>query len=143
MFNMRNSKKILILFLSVFFILSSGSLSLAEDTSTIEKKGLQKAFGKGSFLENVADKAGFIVEKGDDDRLLSIIGQIINIFLSLLGIVFMILIIIAGYKWMTAAGNDEQVNQAKSYIKYAIIGLFVIAIAWGVWALIRPIIDTF
>ncbi len=138
---MKNSKKIILILLSVFFVLSNVSLVLAQDTN--EKKGLKNAFGTGSFLNKVADKAGFIVDQNDDDRLFTIIGQILNIFLSLLGIIFMILVIIAGYKWMTAAGNEEQVTQAKSYLKYAIIGLFVITLAWGIWALMIPIIAAF
>jgi cytochrome bd-type quinol oxidase subunit 2 len=140
---MKRFNKTIVLFLSLLFLLSFVSSSLAQDSGAEQKKGLKNAFGSDSFLSNVAQKAGFIVEENDDDRIFTIIGQVINIFLSLLGVIFMILVIIAGYKWMTAAGNEEQVTQAKSYLKYAIIGLFVITLTWGVWALMKPILEAF
>ncbi len=61
-----------------------------------------------------------------------VVAEIINSFLSILGIVFVILIIVAGYRWMTAGGNEENVNQAKSQITRAVIGLVIILLAWSI-----------
>ena len=50
----------------------------------------------------------------------------INGFLGVMGLLFMIFIIYAGYLWMTARGNDEQVDRAKKMITQGVIGLAII-----------------
>lgn len=58
--------------------------------------------------------------------------KIINIVLEILGIVVIVLIIFAGFQWMTAAGNEEQVKKAQATLKNAIIGLIIIMLSWSV-----------
>ena len=65
--------------------------------------------------------------------LASAAGQVVRAALSLLGIIFIFLIVIGGYKWMMAGGNEENVKIATNYIKRAIIGLIVILSAWAIW----------
>lgn len=65
-------------------------------------------------------------------ELADIIASVITAFLSLLGIIFLILIIYGGYLWMTAGGNEEQVTKAMDIIKKAIIGLIIIVSAYAI-----------
>ncbi len=65
-----------------------------------------------------------------------IVGQAVNIFLGFLGVIFIILIIIAGYKWMMAQGNQEEVNKAKDSLKSSIIGLIIVVGAYAIWEFI-------
>jgi|GEM_PF-684574 len=60
------------------------------------------------------------------------IANIINIILGFLGIAAVIIILVGGFKWMTAAGNDEQVGEAKKMITQGIIGLVIIFSAWAI-----------
>ena len=46
------------------------------------------------------------------------------------GFIFMARIVIAGYEWMTAAGNSEKIEIAKKKIKNATIGLLIFAIVY-------------
>ncbi len=62
----------------------------------------------------------------------SILAVAIKIFLSLLGIIFVILILFGGYNWMTAAGEEEKVRKAQETIRRAIIGLIIIIMAYSV-----------
>lgn len=62
----------------------------------------------------------------------TITGRIINGFLGLLGIVFVVLIVYAGFTWMTAQGNEEKVVMAKKLIVQATIGLIVILAAYAI-----------
>ena len=55
-----------------------------------------------------------------------IIMNIVIRVLSLLAIIFIILMIYAGYSWMTARGNEEQVEKAKKTMVRATIGLGII-----------------
>lgn len=59
------------------------------------------------------------------------VASIIRVALGLLGIVAVVIILIGGFKWMTAGGNDEQVGEAKKWIFSGIIGLAIILSAYA------------
>jgi len=63
---------------------------------------------------------------------LKIVGNLINGVLSLLGIIFLILIIYAGFKWMMAMGREEEVTKSKEILKTAITGLVVVMSAYAI-----------
>jgi hypothetical protein len=60
------------------------------------------------------------------------VGSIIRIVLSLIGTIFLILMIYAGILWMTARGNDEQIGTSKKIITAAIIGLAITLSAYAI-----------
>lgn len=68
--------------------------------------------------------------KATDPRLT--VARIINILLSLLGMITVIIIVYAGFLWMTGGGNQEQVTKAKGMLSAAVIGLFIIFTAWSI-----------
>jgi amino acid transporter len=59
-------------------------------------------------------------------------AQIIQVALGFLAIIFLILIIFAGFRWMTASGNEEQVKKATKTITAAVIGLVVVLAAYTI-----------
>ena len=59
------------------------------------------------------------------------IARIIRVAMGLLGIVAVVIILIGGFKWMTAGGNDEQTGEAKQWIFSGIIGLAIILSAYA------------
>lgn len=79
--------------------------------------------------DKFAEKAGFD-QATTDQTLPQMIADIINVVLSLLGTIFVILIIYAGYHWMTAGGDKEKVTKAGDTIKAAILGLIIVAGAY-------------
>ena len=68
--------------------------------------------------------------------LTEITGLIVGIFLSLIGIIFLLLMIFAGYNWMTAQGEEEKVSKAKDTIARSIIGLIIVLGSYAVWKFI-------
>lgn len=62
----------------------------------------------------------------------STISGVIRAFMGLLGIVAVIIILLGGLKWMTAAGNEEKVAEAKKLIISGIIGLVIIMMAYAI-----------
>jgi len=62
----------------------------------------------------------------------SIVGNIIGYALALLGVVFTILTIYAGFLWMTAQGNEEQISKAKKMLTNAVIGMIIIGAAYAI-----------
>lgn len=64
--------------------------------------------------------------------LSQVIAVVIQGALSLLGIIFLIIIVFAGYRWMTASGNEESIKKAQDMIKRAIIGLVIVIMAYAI-----------
>ena len=60
------------------------------------------------------------------------ITSIINVALGLLGVVAVVIILVAGFKWMTAGGNDDKVTEARKMLFAGIIGLAIILSAWAI-----------
>lgn len=62
----------------------------------------------------------------------STIASIINVALGLLGIVAVVIILAGGFRWMTAGGNEENVEKAKKLIIAGVIGLAIILSAYAI-----------
>lgn len=60
----------------------------------------------------------------------SMVGSLISTALSYLGIVLLCYMLYAGFLWMTAGGESKKVDQAKTMIQNAVIGLLIIGIAY-------------
>ncbi|MCX6778947.1 MAG: pilin [Candidatus Magasanikbacteria bacterium] len=60
------------------------------------------------------------------------IGTIIKTAMGLLGIVAVVIILIGGFEWMTAGGNEEKTKDAKKRIMYGVIGLAIILTAYAI-----------
>jgi cytochrome bd-type quinol oxidase subunit 2 len=113
-------------FILIFIFLVT--VALPTSASIIEKDILEGAGGLIEQENAFGDKAGFEI----DVDLGNTAEAIISAFLSILGVIFVILIIIAGYNWMTAAGDEQKVTKAKDTIRRAIIGLIIIVAAYAI-----------
>lgn len=63
---------------------------------------------------------------------LQTVGTLINTAMILLGIIAVGIVLLGGFKWMTAGGNDEKVTEAKKLMGSGLIGLVIILSAWGI-----------
>jgi len=61
-----------------------------------------------------------------------IIGRIIQIALSFLGVIALLLIMYAGFLWMTSSGDEDKITRAKTTLKNAVIGLVIILSSWAI-----------
>jgi len=66
----------------------------------------------------------------------AIAASIINIFLSVVGIIAVLMIIYAGFLWLTSQGNEEKITKAKTLIQNAVIGLFIILASYSITSFI-------
>ncbi len=78
-------------------------------------------------LETTAGKAGLKVDKEPSE----IIGNILYVFYGVLGIILLIILMYAGFQWMTAGGDENQVKKAKDMIINALIGIAIILTAYA------------
>ena len=87
-------------------------------------------------LKNTGSGASGPYAAANETTVSAIIGVVINVAISLLGIIFVVLIVLAGFKWMMAGGNEDDVSKAKARISTAIIGLVLTLSAYAIWALV-------
>jgi len=73
---------------------------------------------------------------------LTTVALLINSIMVILGIVAVGIVLLAGFKWMTAGGNDEKVTEAKKLMGAGVIGLVIILSAWGITTFILERIVT-
>ncbi len=83
-----------------------------------------------STLGPVGDVFGSPFSTPRDFRL--IIVDIIKFVLTFVALIFVIMILSAGFKWMTAGGDDSQVEKARNTLKHSIIGLLIVIAAWAI-----------
>lgn len=84
----------------------------------------------GAQLGAAAGEKGAGLGAAKDPR--TIAAEIIRIALGFIGTIFFVLTLYAGYLWMTAAGNEEQVTKAKTLLFQATIGLAIILMAFAI-----------
>lgn len=86
--------------------------------------------GMESQTSKLRDRAGY--ESTGETGVGNVVASVIQGFIALLGIIFVILIIYAGYNWMTAGGDEGKVTKAKDTLQRAIIGLIIIVAAYSI-----------
>lgn len=59
-------------------------------------------------------------------------ASIIKAVMGAIGIIFVGLMVYAGFLWMTAGGEEERVNKSKSLITQAIIGLIIVLLSYSI-----------
>jgi len=65
-----------------------------------------------------------------DPRIL--VGRIVQIALSFLGVIAIIIVMYAGFLWMASSGDEEKIIKAKEILKNAVIGLIIILASWAI-----------
>lgn len=70
------------------------------------------------------------------NTLPKLIGNIIAVLLSVLGIIFVILVVYAGFLYLTAAGEDAKVKKAKTLLTQSVLGLIIIVAAYAIAAFV-------
>ncbi|PKM91172.1 hypothetical protein CVU82_03935 [Candidatus Falkowbacteria bacterium HGW-Falkowbacteria-1] len=112
-------KKIISFLLVALFVLPIITLALPNNAGANDTFGLNFVGGdNGIALGN------------KDPRTMA--AGIINTVLTLLGIVAVVIVLLGGFKWMTAAGNEEKISEAKKLLGAGVVGLVIILAAWGI-----------
>lgn len=62
----------------------------------------------------------------------TVIGRIINMALGFLGVIAVGIVLLGGFKWMTAGGNEEKTGEAKKLLGAGVIGLVIILSSWAI-----------
>lgn len=64
--------------------------------------------------------------------LASVVGNVILAILTLVGLIFLVLMVYAGIRWMLAQGEEQKVTEARNLIFQSIIGLIIVLAAYAI-----------
>lgn len=95
--------------------------------ATDNTKGLR---GATAIFGEAGKRAGFTEDNPLPPEV--VVGQIIKTIILLVGVIFGVLVVYAGYLWMVARGNDEYVKKAKQILENATIGLVIVVGAYAI-----------
>lgn len=73
---------------------------------------------------------GFKYSEAPAENLNRVVGGIVQNILALTGVIFMLMIVVAGDLWMTAGGNEEKLKKARDMIFNGVIGLAIVFAAY-------------
>lgn len=91
----------------------------------------------GNLAAGAAKEAGF--DPGTTETTFAeTLGTVVKTALSLVGVIFLSLMVYAGYLWMTARGDEAQVEKAQKMIRGAIIGLIITVAAHSITSFVVP-----
>ena len=108
-----------------FFGLFSYAVTFILTPAVLHAQGLKSANGP---LQDIGKKAG----ADTSSTVGSVIGSVIATALSLVGIIFLALMVYAGFLWMTARGESSQIEKAQDIIKTSIIGIAIVLSAYAI-----------
>lgn len=98
-------------------------IALAESAGSAVLGGINKTADQAQLSKGA--------EGDPTDNLAVMLGRGINYMFGVVGVVFLVVILIGGYKWMAAGGNTDEISKAKTFILNGIFGLIVIFVAYA------------
>ena len=75
-----------------------------------------------------------------EDSPAAVVAIVIQGLLGIVAVIFFVLVIIAGIKWMMAGGNEETVTKSKQTILNGSLGLIVIIFSYAITSIVFNII---
>lgn len=78
------------------------------------------------------EEPGLASQFSGSTELMPLIGQLIKVIISFSGVIIFAYVLWAGWIWMTAAGDDKKVGQAKGIIRTAVVGLAILLLAYAI-----------
>lgn len=90
-----------------------------------------KVHGEGTQFQQFTSKFG-VSDYSDVNEPGEIVQNIVAIAFGLLGLIAVVMIIYAGFLWLTAAGEEEKATKGKTLLFQAVIGLIIILSAYMV-----------
>jgi hypothetical protein len=137
-------KKIAIIILSALTLtmLSSTAITYADDTSETLK---ETTFDVGDILSPEDDERGEPTGQEylkEDNPIVAFILTVINFAIQIMGSIAIIIIIIGGFMFMFAQGNQQKLDEAKDILKYAVIGLLVALLSYIIVIFVQSLFTT-
>jgi hypothetical protein len=129
----KHYKKLLALIIIPLLVILSGGVQVsAFDLFNRSCDGNQVQGGNNKESPVCTSNNGSRKDNGYNNVVLDTINDAINIITLIAGAAAVIMILVAGFTYITAGGNAEDTKNARSRIIYAAVGMAVIAFAWTI-----------
>ena len=115
--------------------LAVSGLLLARQSDFEEVPGSGNTLRLPKFFQGATGPAGTA-------SLGQLVTDVIRILLFVVGMIAVIFIIIGGYRYIMAHGNEEQAESAKKTIYHAIIGLAIVILSFIMVTIISKVLIT-
>jgi len=66
-----------------------------------------------------------------------VISGLVRLILVIVVLVFFVILVLGGIRWITSRGDKAEVENARNQITHALIGLAIIFVAWAILKLIE------
>jgi len=108
--------------------------------------GTRPVFADNAFIDsetcNQLDEDQKAVAGCKDTQTVPVVAtNIFQIVISLIGIVAVLMIVVAGQRYITSNGEPEKIKQARNMIIYSLIGLIVAVLAFAVVTFVQQSIS--
>ena len=113
----KNVKKRIISFVALFVFM----------VSMVSVIGVNNAHALDTGLNQINSE----IDLGNEDPR-TVATRVINVAMAFLGIIAVVIILLGGFKWMTAGGSEDKVGEAKKLIGQGVIGLLIVLMSWAI-----------
>ncbi len=117
---------------AIMYITSSGDegrMKTAKGAITASMIGLAIGIAAPSFLKEIGNILGWNSVNSDEVQaaktLTQIASDVLKFLLSIVGILGIVMLVVGGLTYLTAAGDEDRIDTGKKIVKYAIIGILV------------------
>jgi cytochrome bd-type quinol oxidase subunit 2 len=127
---------------AVMYVTSAGNdkqMTMAKGAVTAAMIGLALGLAAPSFLKEIGTALGWngaIVNDASVQTLSQIARKVLDFFLSIIGILSVIMLVVGGSTYLTSAGDEGRAETAKNIVKWAIVG---IAVAFASLAIVEQV----
>lgn len=120
------------LIIALFFLAAPWGSLQAANLSNAFRVDTGDVYSNQDRLNSSAWNAGFNIT-GNAGAVTpeQIISTAITALLSLLGVIFIVLIVYAGFLWMIAGSDEQKVTKSKDIIRESLIGLVIVMGAYA------------
>jgi hypothetical protein len=90
-------------------------------------------------MEGQGERAAYFTEGEHSSPIVNLIISVIDFAIIVIGTIAVILIIVAGFRFMFAQGNEQSLTEAKDMFKYAIMGLAIALLSYTIATFVQSI----
>jgi amino acid transporter len=121
-------KNFLTLLILIFLILFSFSFTLEVNATSSFQQGLENT---GRQIEGLAQDPPEVIA-----------ANVVRALLTLVGIIFVALLIYGGFLYMTSRGEDEKIKKSKKTLIAAVIGIIIIMTGYSITFFVTSTIES-
>ena len=88
-------------------------------------------WGNAADKQDIIDNSGLPAGSTTND-LRTVVVNVIKFVLSFLGILAVVIVLYAGFKWMLSGGSEDKVSEAKKMLIAGLIGLVIVLLSYAI-----------